>query len=214
MTRLACFMLVLLPAFSIVSSQPNKSLPSYEAVDINRTGHDELIVGDRNAPHTIYVYVRLDCTYCLQFHETILPKIAGKFIETGSIKLVYRILLTSNSPIGEDVISTEILACSQMENKLESMANVVFRNRGFDPWKNFKSWRQEAGIVNEERFDHCLSFHISRPGVIESQYRFARHNIRVTPTLYINDLKLEGLQPYSIYEKAIFRQLQRTTIAG
>lgn len=197
----------MLGGFVFGGTETDRAGIHFELIDINFVEHNELVIGDNNAKENIYVYIRLDCIYCRQFHDEILPELKRKYIDTGYAKLVYRILSTSRSVIGDDTVSSEIIACSHQEQKLNEMLAVVLQNGGHDPWENYKSWQQLAGLAYNDSFEYCLTFHTTRATIIASQLRFDGHLIRVTPTVYIGNHKLEGLKPYHVYESAFVNEL-------
>ena len=50
----------------------------------------DCVLGKEDAPVTIVEYASLTCGHCANFHNTILPGLKEKFIDTGKVKLVFR----------------------------------------------------------------------------------------------------------------------------
>ncbi|MGE0589505.1 MAG: DsbA family protein [Cyclobacteriaceae bacterium] len=199
--------LCILCGFVFDATEADSASTRFDLIDIKIIEQSELAIGNKDAQQTILVYIRLDCVYCRQFHDEILPELKRKYIDTGYAKLVYRILSTSRSLIGDDTVSSEIIACSHKEQKLNEMLAVVLENGGHDPWENYKSWQQLAGSGDTDSFEYCLTYHTTRAAIVESQLRFERHLIRVTPTVFIGNHKLEGLKPFHVYESAFINKL-------
>ena len=50
----------------------------------------EMVMGDPDAPVEIIEYSSLTCTYCARFHTDVFPRLRENYIETGTVKFVYR----------------------------------------------------------------------------------------------------------------------------
>ncbi len=50
----------------------------------------ELIYGDESAPITVVEYTALTCAHCAQFHQTVMPEIRKKYIDTGRVRFIFR----------------------------------------------------------------------------------------------------------------------------
>jgi protein-disulfide isomerase len=46
------------------------------------------IIGRDNAPLTLVEFVDLECPFCIQFHNDVLPELRRKYIDTGKLKFV------------------------------------------------------------------------------------------------------------------------------
>jgi len=45
------------------------------------------ILGDSKAPITLVEFLDLQCSFCIQFHEEVLPQLQQKYIQTGKVRL-------------------------------------------------------------------------------------------------------------------------------
>jgi protein-disulfide isomerase len=59
----------------------------------------DAVLGDRNAPVEIVEYASTTCGGCYQLHTTIMPEIKSAYIDTGKVRLVYRVLPTPPAPV-------------------------------------------------------------------------------------------------------------------
>lgn len=50
----------------------------------------DIVLGDPDAPVTIYEYASLTCPHCASFHERTYPQIKADYIDTGKAKLIMR----------------------------------------------------------------------------------------------------------------------------
>ena len=51
---------------------------------------DDRVLGKPDAPVTILEYASLTCPHCAHFHKDTLPQLRSEFIDTGTVKLVFR----------------------------------------------------------------------------------------------------------------------------
>ena len=47
-------------------------------------------LGKADAPVTIVEYASMTCPHCAHFHETTLPELKTKYIDTGKVRLIFR----------------------------------------------------------------------------------------------------------------------------
>lgn len=50
----------------------------------------DMQLGKADAPVTIVEYASMTCPHCAHFHETTLPELKTKYIDTGKARLIYR----------------------------------------------------------------------------------------------------------------------------
>ena len=50
----------------------------------------EMILGDEDAPVTMYEYASFTCPHCARYHTTIYPSFKRDYIDTGKVRLIYR----------------------------------------------------------------------------------------------------------------------------
>ncbi|MBK9982473.1 MAG: thioredoxin domain-containing protein [Saprospiraceae bacterium] len=65
--------------------------------DIQKVRDLDIVIGNENAPVTIFMYTKLSCEYCSDFFETTYPELRSTFIETGHARFIIRFL-----PNGKD----------------------------------------------------------------------------------------------------------------
>jgi protein-disulfide isomerase len=60
---------------------------------------EDAVLGDANAPVTIVEYASTTCHGCYELHTTLMPEIKAAYVDTGKVKLVYRVLPTPPAEI-------------------------------------------------------------------------------------------------------------------
>ena len=60
------------------------------AADVPQLLPDDRVLGNADAPITIFEYFSLTCPHCATFDQVTLPQVKKDWIDTGKAKLVYR----------------------------------------------------------------------------------------------------------------------------
>ena len=47
------------------------------------------VLGDNNAPITMYIFSSMTCSHCKDYHKYILPKVERDFVSKGKLKVIY-----------------------------------------------------------------------------------------------------------------------------
>src|SRR5215469_1965677 len=77
-------------AAAIVIAAMQAVAPPARAADTPTLQADDHVLGNKNAPITIFEYASLTCPHCAAFASGTLPKLQKDWIDTGKAKLVYR----------------------------------------------------------------------------------------------------------------------------
>ncbi len=81
-------------------------------------------MGDANAPVTIVEYASMTCPHCAAFHETTLPALKEKYIDTGKVKLILR-----EFPFDPRAAAAFMLARCAPPEQYFPMVDVLFKQQ-------------------------------------------------------------------------------------
>jgi protein-disulfide isomerase len=84
------------------------------------------VLGDANAPVTIVEYASTTCHGCYELHTTLMPEIKASYIDTGKVKLVYRVLPT---PPPEVSMAGAAIARCAGKDKFHDVIADLFANQ-------------------------------------------------------------------------------------
>lgn len=85
-----------------------------------------LTLGSRSAPATMVEYIDLQCPYCDEFENGVMPAIVKKYIRTGKLKVVMRPLAF----IGPDSVrGRNALIAASYQNKAFNFAALLYVNQ-------------------------------------------------------------------------------------
>lgn len=65
---------------------------------------DDIVIGDKNAPHLLIVYTSFSCAVCKKFHDVELPKLIAKYVKKGQLKIYLRAYLDDQAALDSAVL--------------------------------------------------------------------------------------------------------------
>jgi protein-disulfide isomerase len=152
----------------------------------------DMVMGDPNAPVTIVEYASMTCPHCAHFHETTLPKLKEKYIDTGKVKLILR-----EFPFDPRAAAAFMLARCAPAEQYYPMVDVLFKQQS--SWATAEDGRTPllqiaklAGFT-QEKFEACL---LDQDLLDKVRAVFEKgskeYGVESTPTFFINGEKTSG----------------------
>ena len=166
---------------------------------VSLASSDEISLGDAQAPISFIEYGSLTCDNCISFHRNVLPRVKKHYIDTGSVRFVFRHFPTSEAAIHAAVAAQ----CAgekyyQMLDELYSTVSGWYKAEN----KNGIFIQQAASLgLDSEVFVSCLN-DTKNFTDIENQRRTARknHDVIGTPTFFINGKIVRGKKSFAELE--------------
>ena len=149
------------------------------------------VLGNADAPVTIVEYASMTCPHCAHFHETTLPELKTKYIDTGKARLILR-----EFPFDPRAEAGFMLArCSG--DKYYALVDVLFKQQ--QNWASVQNAKDAllqisklAGF-SQESFEACLTDQKLLDVVRAVQKRGAdEFKVDSTPTFFINGNTYKG----------------------
>lgn len=168
----------------------------------------DLIIGNPDAKVTLVEYGDFQCPFCGQFFRQTEPEIKKAYIDTGKVKIIFRV----ETHIGqESVRAGEAAYCANDQKQFPAYHDVLFRNQngendGAFSDANLKQFAVDIGL-NVTSFNDCLDTEKYSSVVNASNTEAKNRGVTTTPTIFINDSKIVGAQPFAIYKRLIDEQL-------
>ncbi len=172
--------------------------------------HGDRWLGAEDAPVTVIEFASATCPHCAGFHKGTYPVLTKEYIDTGKIKFIMR-----EFPLDNLSLAAFMVARCAPEDKYFNMLDVLFKRQrqwtGHDPRGELFKIAQQAGATLKS-FEACLTDEDMAKGISEAR-NHAQHKLDVasTPTFYINDTKLSGNQPISVFRSYIDKYLDQTS---
>jgi protein-disulfide isomerase len=86
-----------------------------------------IALGDAQAPLTLTEFADLQCPFCAQYTEAVLPSLVKRYVRTGKVRMVFRNLAF----IGADSVRAARLAgAAGLQDRLWQFTDLVYRNQG------------------------------------------------------------------------------------
>ncbi len=98
---------------------------------------DEIIIGDKQAPYTVVVYLSFSCHLCRKFFQEEFPKLRKKYIDTKKVRLILRNYLDDLASLEATVLMRIFSKNSQQALTLHEKIFAVQKS-----WRNSSSPRE------------------------------------------------------------------------
>lgn len=169
-----------------MSALPMLSLPAWAAEE-RFTG--DPVVGDENAPVTVYEYVSFSCPHCANFHKAVWPQLKEKYVDTGKVKFVLREVFFSSNDLRIALISR----CGGPD-RYYPMADLYLNQQRF--WRGQPTEAQQASAIHQvakqagmpkDLMESCIHDQdFQKTLVANYQTNSGEHAVRSTPSFVIN----------------------------
>lgn len=86
-----------------------------------------ITLGDPRAPVTMVEFADLQCPYCREYTEKVMPTLVAEYVRSGKVKMVFR----SVSIIDQDShLAAEMAAAAGLQGKLWEYTEIFYANQG------------------------------------------------------------------------------------
>ena len=174
--------------------------------DTSKVLNDLVVLGANNAPVKIKVFSSLTCPHCANFHTKIIPEIKKNYVESGVVQLIF-----IDFPLDQAAFNaSKLLHCLDQKKQI-AFLDTIYKNQ--DEWtagsnineinNNLKNIVQILGI-NSTQFDKCLNDEVIGDKILNGRIDgHQKYSINATPTIIINEKKLEGSASFKNIKKKI-----------
>ncbi len=163
-------------------------------------------VGPNDAAVKIKIFSSLTCPHCASFHNNVVPEIIKSYVNSGKVQLIF-----IDFPLDLAAFNAAKLLHCLDQNKQIAFLNVIYETQSRwtngtnieDINKNLKNIVKELG-VSSENFDKCLIDEAVSDKILNERIEATqKYSIDSTPTIIINEKKLEGSVNFNNIKKKI-----------
>ena len=165
-----------------------------------------VVMGKDTAPVKIKIFSSLTCPHCADFHTKIVPELKKNYVETGKVQLIF-----VDFPLDQAALNASILLHCVEQKKQMSFLDTIYENQ--DKWtsgndineinNNLKNIVKTLGI-SSAKFDVCLKDEVIVDKILNGRISGdKKYAINATPTIIINEKKLEGSVNFKNIKKKI-----------
>ena len=190
--------------FKIILLYSILSLKCYS--DNLETNKDFVALGSDAAIVKIKVFSSLTCPHCANFHMKVIPEIKKEYVDKGKVQIIF-----IDFPLDQAAFNaSKILHC------LDKKKQVIFLDILYETqvkWtngsdineinKNLKKIVKNLGISSSQ-FDKCLIDEVISDKILNARIDAnQKYSINATPTIVINEKKLECSVSFKNIKKKI-----------
>lgn len=164
--------------------------------------------GNANAPIVITEYSDYQCPFCAKFTLEVLPDLQKEYIEDGKVLFVFKDFPLPSHQYAQMASESTYCVGEQDSEKFWDYHVKIFENQTELTKEDLVKYAEEVG-VNTEAFKTCLDSRKYQSLVLRNKQEGLDAEVSATPTLFINDIKVRGLQPFDSLEKIIETELRK-----
>jgi len=166
----------------------------------------QVVLGSDDAIVKIKIFSSFTCPHCANFHFNIIPEIKKEFVDSGKVQLIF-----IDYPLDQAAFNaSKLLHCTE-KNKQMDFIDLIYDNQS--EWtngssideinKNLKNIVKNLGITSVQ-FDKCLIDAAISDQILNGRIDASKnYSINSTPTIVINEKKLEGSVSFKNIKKKI-----------
>lgn len=154
---------------------------------------DDRIVGSMDAPVTLTTYVSTTCGHCANWHNTVLPTLMAKYVETGQVRIVYRDLPT---PPQDVAAAGAVMARCVPADKFDAALGALYHDQGIlraaneeEMHRNAMVWLAGAGVaggLTREQMNACFDDEANWNALDVRINASHADGVTGTPTFFVN----------------------------
>ncbi|MDC6465589.1 thioredoxin domain-containing protein [Pelagibacteraceae bacterium] len=180
------------------------SFKSY--ADDSKTSNELISLGPEDAEVKIKVLSSFTCPHCANFHFKVIPDIIKEYVERGKVQLIF-----IDFPLDLAAFNaSKILQCVDKKKQITFM-DTIYKNQS--EWtqgptieiinENLKKIVKDLGI-SSDLFDTCLIDEDISDKILNGRIGAnKKYSVNSTPTIIINEKKLEGSVTFENIKKKI-----------
>lgn len=168
------------------------------------------VQGALDAPVTIVEFSDYQCPFCQRFFQETKPLIDAQYVDTGKVRFVYKDF-PIDSIHAQARPAAEAAECAGEQGAYWPMHDRIFE--GKDEWAEnpdaaavFKGYAAELDL-DTVQFETCVDEGVYAAEVQTDLEEGQRAGVTGTPAFFINGRKVEGAQPFSIFQQIIGDEL-------
>lgn len=171
-------------------------------------GDRDAILGKPEAPVSIVEFEDFQCPFCAQYFEEVEPQIRSQYVETGKAKVVFRHLAFLGP---ESVAAAAASECAKDQGKFWEYHDALFGAELVDGQEGNGNLKRSLFMqlakdtkLNEKDFAACIDGK-KYDSYVTAQTEEAgkKYGVNSTPTVFVNDQKVEGAYPFASFQQII-----------
>jgi protein-disulfide isomerase len=202
MKKILSFLAVFVFIFSGCSGDDGSNITVSPETDVTYSK------GNANAKVVITEYSDYECQFCAMFALQTLPQLQNDYIETGKVRFVFKDYPIPNHEFAQKASEATYCAGEQKEALFWQMHVDLFTDQKNISREDLTELAKKYEM-NVQAFNTCLDSNKYKNLVLRNKNEGKGKGVTATPTIFINDTKLLGVQPYENMKKIIETELAK-----
>ena len=163
-------------------------------------------LGSESAPVKIKIFSSLTCPHCASFHKNVVPEIIKEYIKTDKVQLIFIAFPWDQLAFN----ASKLLHCVKKENQIVFLDTIYETQSDWTAGSNINSINNNLKKIvknmgiSPEQFDKCLIDQAISDRILNGRIDASKkYAIESTPTIIINEKKLEGSANFENIKKKI-----------
>ena len=165
-----------------------------------------ITIGSYDAMVKIKVFSSLTCPHCANFHIKVIPEIKKKYVESGKVQIIL-----IDFPLDQAAFNaSKLLHCLDQKRRIRFLDTIYKTQNEWangsninDINNNLKKIVKNLGISSEQ-FEKCITDEGISDKILNGRIEAnQKYSINSTPTIVINEKKLEGSASFENIKKKI-----------
>ncbi len=174
--------------------------------ELKKIAKDDILIGEKTAPITMFLFSRYGCSACSSFYENIYPQLRNEYIEKGLLKIVVRQMVHTSRPkilyaAKAALYSYQIGIYEEFNYQIQT-SSTVLKNEFIDSV-------MYTLIDSEKDYDKFMSNMEIEKEILENSDKARKAGIKGTPSFLIGDEKIYGTRSYKRFKAIIDNEIER-----
>jgi protein-disulfide isomerase len=171
---------------------------------------DGRVLGDENAPVTVVEYADFQCPVCKRAETSIISQLEKSYVQQGKVKIEFRMFPF----IGQESFNAAQAAeAARDQGKFWEYHDALFNaqgteNSGTFTYEKLVALAKQVGL-DVPAFEATLSSNTHLAAVQREADTASSNGVSSTPTFFVGDKKIVGVQPYGQFSAAIDAELAK-----
>jgi len=167
--------------------------------------NNDIVIGEKNAPVTVIMYTKYDCSACSEFFETTYPQVKKNYIDRGLVKFVVRFMTNKNQLVPFYALKSAQYAFEH--NFYESFDNQIHQSN-FSQLDTLKIRELVLSLdTMHSTFDSFMKVQNTATKLIEKAKAAREAGINKTPAFLINGELHFGSRKFEKFEEWLLQKI-------
>ena len=172
----------------------------------SQAGENIVTLGSNDAQVKIKIFSSLTCPHCASFHTKVVPEIKKNYVDAGKVQLIF-----IDFPLDQASFNaSKLLHCLDQKKQIAFLDTIYEKQEVWTVGStineindNLKKIVKDLGI-NSSHFEKCLNNEVISDKILNARINGQqKYSINSTPTIVINEKKLDGSVNFKNIKKKI-----------